>query len=142
MNRNGTPNNLRPPWRKGDPSPNPSGKPRRLPISDTYALFASEPIPESIRRAMKRKGIPIEPGATFSQALCLQILMKAMGGDSKAAKEIRESIEGRAGQRPVDPGDNSPMTIRVVVDDAEKKPFVPKPDSRPDLVPDPDEGTK
>ena len=40
MNPNGTRKNLRPPWRKGEPSPNPSGRPKRLPISDTYALFA------------------------------------------------------------------------------------------------------
>jgi hypothetical protein len=126
MNSNGTSKNLRPPWQKGGPSPNPSGRPKRLPISDTYALFALEPIPESIRQAMKRRGIPIEPGATFADALVLQMWVKAMAGDPKAAKEIRESIEGKAAQRPADPGDNGPVTIHVVYDD-EKKDVPPGP---------------
>jgi hypothetical protein len=103
--------------RKGEPSPNPTGRPKRLPISDTYALFAPEPIPESIRKAMKRRGIPVEPGATFADALVLQVWMKAMYGDPKAAKEVRESIEGKAGLRPADPGDNEPVTIHVVDDE-------------------------
>src|SRR5882757_6065559 len=114
MNSAGTRKNLQPPWRKGEPSPNPSGRPKRLPISDTYALFAPEPIPESIRKAMKRRGIPIEPGATFADALVLQMWVKAMAGDPKAAKEIRESIEGKAAQRPADPGDKDPVEFRVV----------------------------
>jgi hypothetical protein len=37
MNSKGTPENLRPAWRKGDPSPNPTGRPHRLPISDICA---------------------------------------------------------------------------------------------------------
>jgi hypothetical protein len=115
---------------KGEPSPNPSGRPRRLPISDTYALFAPVPIPESIRKAMKRRGIPIEPGATFADAIVLQVWMKAMDGDPKVAKEVRESIEGKAGLRPADPEDNEPVTIHVVYDKEEKNsPPEPEPDA-------------
>jgi Family of unknown function (DUF5681) len=141
MNSNGTRKNLRPPWRKGEPSPNPSGRPKRLPISDTYALFAQAPIPESIRRAMKRKGIPIEPGATFADALSLQIWMKAMGGDPKAAKEIREAVEGKAAQRPADPRDKGPLEIHVVYDE-EKKDLPPEPGLEGGAVPDQDKSTK
>ena len=114
MNKNGTPRNLRPPWRKGEGSPNPSGRPKRLPISDTYALFAREPIPESVRKAMRKRGVNLEPGATFAEAVCLQMLMKAMAGDPKAAKEIRESVEGKAAQRSADPGDKEPVILEVV----------------------------
>lgn len=120
---------------------NPSGRPRRLPISDTYALFASEPIPESIRKAMRKRGVNLEPGATFAEAVCLQMLMKAMTGDPKAAKEIRESIEGKAAQRPADPGDKEPVTFLVEYTH-EKKNFPPKPDSAADLGPDQDKGAK
>jgi hypothetical protein len=141
MNSDGTPENLRPPWRKGEPSPNPSGRPKRLPISDTYALFASEPIPESIRRAMKRRGIPIEPGATYAGALALRMWVRAMDGDPKAAKEIRESIEGKASQRPADPGDKDPVTFHVVYD-YEKRNSAPKPDSETNLGPDQDTSAK
>lgn len=76
---------------------------------------------------MKRKGIPIEPGATFAEARGLQMWVKAMADDPKAAKEIRESTEGKAAQRPADPGDDDPVKIRVVYD-VEKKHFPPKPD--------------
>jgi Family of unknown function (DUF5681) len=113
MNSHGTPKNLCPPWRKGEPSPNPSGRPKRLPISDTYALFASEPIPESIRKAMRRKGVHLEAGTTSAQALVKQMWLKAMVGDSKAAKEIRESIEGKAAQRPADPGDKDRLLFTL-----------------------------
>lgn len=135
MNPNGTRKNLRPPWRKGEPSPNPSGRPKRLPISDTYALFAPEPIPESIRRAMRKRGVNLEPGATFAEAVCLQMLIKAMAGDPKAAKEIRESIEGKAGQRPADPRDKEPVIYEVVYTREEKN-FSPKPNLAADLAPD------
>lgn len=141
MNSTGTPKNLRAPWRKGEPSPNPSGRPRRLPISDTYALFAQLPIPESIRKAMKRRGVPIEPSATFADALVLQVLMKAADGDTKAAKEVRESIEGRAGERPDAPGANEPVTIHVVYD-KEEKDVPPEPDLQVGAIPSPDKGPK
>ena len=141
MNSAGTRKNLRPPWRKGEPSPNPSGRPKRLPISDTYALFVSEPIPESIRKAMRKRGVNLEPGATFAEAVCLQMLMKAMAGDPKAAKEIRESIEGKAAQRPADPGDKDPVTFHVVYD-YEKRNVPPKPDLEANLGPDQDTSAK
>jgi hypothetical protein len=86
---------------------------------------------------MKRRGIPIEPGATFAEALVLQMWVKAMAGDQKAAKEIRESIEGKAAQRPGDPGDNGPMTIHVVYDE-EKKNSPPEGSSGTSVVPGPD----
>jgi hypothetical protein len=101
MNSKGAPENLRPAWRKGDPSPNPSGRPHRLPISDMYTRIAGEPIPESIRNAMKRNGVTVPPGATFAEALATRVWVKALSGDSGAAREIREAIEGRTGQRDI-----------------------------------------
>jgi len=99
MNPNGTPENLRAPWQKGQPSPNPSGKPRRLPISDTYERLAAELIPDSIRKLLERDGLTLELGATFADALALRVWTSALSGDSGAAKEIREAIEGKTGQR-------------------------------------------
>src|ERR1700736_137042 len=99
MNPNGTLENLRPAWRKGDPSPNPSGRPIRLPITDMYRRIADEPIPEAIRKAMKRNGVNLKSGATFAEALATRVWAKALSGDSGAAKEIREAIEGKTGKR-------------------------------------------
>lgn len=109
-----------PAWIKGRPSPNPSGRPRRLPISDSYTLLADEPIPESDREVLKRKGISLEPEATYASALARQNWIKAIAGDSKAAREVREAIEGKVGQRSADPEDKGEVKIRVVYD-VEKK---------------------
>jgi Family of unknown function (DUF5681) len=130
MNSKGTPENLRPAWRKGDPSPNPSGRPRRLPISDMYARIAVEPIPESIRNAMKRNGVSLPPEATFAEALATRVWVKALSGDSGAAREIREAIEGRTGQRAI-LVDESPSEVNVPAKDngANARPIEEEPDS-------------
>jgi hypothetical protein len=116
MNPNGTPKNLRQPWRKGEPSPNPSGRPKRLPISHSYALLADEPIPESDRKVLTQKGLSLEAGATYAGALARQNWIKAIAGDTRAAKEVREAIEGKAGLRPAVPEGVQEVKIRVVYD--------------------------
>jgi hypothetical protein len=114
MNPNGTLENLRPPWQKGDPSPNPSGRPSRLPISDMYTRIADEPIPEAIRKAMKRNGVNLKSGATFAEALATRVWAKALSGDSGAAKEIREAIEGKTGKRDAPGEDGEVKVINII----------------------------
>ena len=116
MNPNGTRKNLRPAWRKGEPSPNPSGRPKRLPISDTYESLADEPIPDSVRKILKQNGVTLEPGMTFAQALAMRIWMRALSGDQTAAKELRESMEGKSAQRSAPPVSSDPANIRVTYD--------------------------
>jgi Family of unknown function (DUF5681) len=116
MNSNGTPANLRPAWQKGDPSPNPSGRPIRLPITDMYRRIADEPIPEAIRKAMKRNGVNLKSGATFAEALATRVWAKALSGDSGAAKEIREAIEGKTGKRDT-PGEDGEVNVTHIVVD-------------------------
>ena len=115
MNSKGTPQNLLPAWRKGDPSPNPSGRPHRLPISDVYARIASEPISESIRKTLKRNGVSLPPGATFAEALATRVWMKALAGDLAAAKEIRETTEGKTGQRVAPPEEEGEQVVNVQI---------------------------
>jgi hypothetical protein len=117
MNSKGTPKNLLPAWRKGQPSPNPSGRPHRLPISDTYARIADEPLPESMRKTLKRKGVILEPGATCAEALVKGVLASAIGGDLAAAKEFREASEGKIGQRvspPEEPEEPQQVIVQLV----------------------------
>jgi hypothetical protein len=113
MNRHPNTSGLRPPWRRGQASPNPSGRPRRLPISDVYAKLAAEPVPPSIRGILKRDGVTLPPDATLADALATRMFLRAIAGDCVAAKEIRESIEGKAGQR-IEPRD-AVDEIRLVV---------------------------
>jgi hypothetical protein len=86
--------NLRPPWKKGDPSPNPGGRPRRRPISDRYAAIAELPLEENIRLAMK-----LPEGATYGDAVALSQMRAAIKGKTDAAREVREAMEGKATQR-------------------------------------------
>ena len=80
------------PWPPGV-SGNPSGRPKRKPISDQYAKLADTVLPDEMRRKLKMK-----EGTTFGQAVALRIFMKAMTGNSPAARELREAVEGRAPQ--------------------------------------------
>jgi hypothetical protein len=113
---------LRPLWKKGDPSPNPSGRPKRLPISDTLAEMAVQPVPTSIRKLLERRGVTLAPNATYADALARSEYLEAFNGNCAAAKEIREAIEGKAGQRiePVDAADRE-VRIRVVYSEAPVK---------------------
>jgi hypothetical protein len=87
----GCPENLRPyMWQKGQPSPNPGGRPKRAPISDAYKDLIGEPLPEDMRSRLK-----LPEGATWAHALALGQLRSAVKGNTPAAKEIADRIEGR-----------------------------------------------
>ena len=86
--------NLRPPWKAGDPSPNPGGRPKKRPISDRYHEFAEQLLDERARIAL---GLP--KGATNADALTIQQFRAGFKGNTPAAREIREAIEGKSTQR-------------------------------------------
>jgi hypothetical protein len=99
--------NLRPPWKKGDPSPNPGGRPRKMPYTDAYRDRADEPIPEEVRIAtnymivngVKKSVELLKPGATWAEFVALWLHQKAAAGDAPAAKEIADRCEGKSIQR-------------------------------------------
>ena len=114
MNPNGTVRNLRPPWKKGEASPNPGGRPKRLPLSDTYVQIASQPIQESIRKILWREGLTLRDGATFAEAASLAVWMRAISGDVQACRELREAMEGKAPQRfEVFGADGKPVKVQA-----------------------------
>src|ERR1039458_6237424 len=100
MNKKGTPGNLTP-FEPGE-SGNPSGRPKKRPITDEYYERSQEPLPESLRvkintalgeEALKKK-------ATWSQANSLRRFLDALTeGGHPSSKEIREAIEGKAPMR-------------------------------------------
>jgi hypothetical protein len=88
-------------------SGNPSGRPKRRPISDRYADLAETPLPDDVRQALRLK-----KGAKYGDALALE--RSAIKGKVEAAREIREAIEGRATQR-IEPGNEAEgIQIRIV----------------------------
>ena len=80
-------------WKPGV-SGNPGGRPRRRPISERYAELAELPLPKKDRI---KHGLP--EGATYGDALVAFVFKAALKGNPYAAREIREAIEGKTGQR-------------------------------------------
>jgi hypothetical protein len=115
MSGKGNMQNLRPPWKPGE-SGNPSGRPKKRPISDSYAEFAQRPLPEKLRRELG-----LQEGVTFAEAQTMSLFTAAAKGSVTAAREIREAIEGKANER-WDPKVPENATIRVVYGTREPKP--------------------
>lgn len=75
---------------------NPTGRPKRLPISDHLLDLCREPLPEDVARVAGLK-----PGDNWGALLAKNLMRKAAKGDMQATREILDRIEGRARQ-PVD----------------------------------------
>lgn len=82
-------------FKKGAPSPNPSGRPKRKPISDRYAEQIEVIAPAEISEEL---GLP--PTATMGDVLARRMAIRAINSRSavEASREMREAIEGKAPQ--------------------------------------------
>ena len=74
------------PWPKGV-SGNPSGRPRKTPLTDACREVLAEPIPDDPR------------GRTYAQGIAETLAHKALTGDIRAAQEIADRAEGKPRQR-------------------------------------------
>ncbi len=73
------------PWPKGV-SGNPSGRPRKTPLTDAC-------------RDVLAQAIPSDPtGRTYAEAIALTLAKKAVEGDIRAAQEIADRAEGKPRQ--------------------------------------------
>ncbi len=89
-------------------SGNPSGRPRKRPLSDRYEAITETPLPEDMRQALRLK-----KGATYGDGVALALARAAIKGKLEAAREMGEGIEGKPTQR-VELGDE-PEGIRIEV---------------------------
>ena len=71
-----------------------SGCPANLPISRSYLKQAQKAVPEELRVELH-----LAEGATYGEALAMALFNAAIGGSVPAAREVRESVEGKANQR-------------------------------------------
>jgi hypothetical protein len=115
-------------------SGNPSGRPRRRPISDRYAAMAEEPLEEALRLELK-----IPKGSTYGDALARAQWRAAIKGNTGAAREIREAIEGKATQR-IEIADNTRAEAFARMTEAELDAYA-KNCTLPDWFPRPDDET-
>jgi hypothetical protein len=96
----------------------PKNENEELPISGSYARFAQRAVPEEIRSKLD-----LMDGTTYGEALTMALYNAAIKGSVPAAREIRESIEGKASQRP------NPVARKyevVVTYDLPPSPMLPK----------------
>lgn len=78
---------------KAGQSGNPGGRPRKKPVTERYEKDLEGELPEK-----DRKLLGLEKGATRGDGLARAQVNKAVKGDTVAAKEIADRIEGRARQ--------------------------------------------
>jgi hypothetical protein len=79
-------------------SGNPSGRPKRLPITDRYAAIAELPVPDYLLIALKLSDAERQEIKTYGDALALNQFRAAIKGKTEAAREIADRLEGRARQ--------------------------------------------
>ena len=73
-------------WTKGQPSPNPGGRPRTTPLSDAYRRLLEAPYPGDAH------------GRTYVQRIAEVVCYQAGSGDLAAIREIADRTEGRPRQ--------------------------------------------
>lgn len=73
-------------WTKGQPSPNPGGRPRTTPLSDAYRRLLETPYPGD------------ERGRTYLERIAEVVCYQAGSGDLAAIREIADRTEGRPRQ--------------------------------------------
>lgn len=86
-------------WKKGSPSPNPGGRPKKRPITEAYERWANQRLPERLRRTLDRAGAELPANATYADAAALGLLRSSIKGNAVALREIREAIEGKVADR-------------------------------------------
>lgn len=73
-------------WKKGDPSPNPGGRPKTAPLSQACRELLAQPVPND------------PEDRTYAEAIAQTLAEKALAGDIRAAQEIADRAEGRPRQ--------------------------------------------
>lgn len=100
-------------WAPGQ-SGNPSGRPRKRPISDRYAEMVETMLPNDVRTALR-----LPEGATYGDAIAFAQARQAIKGKPEAAREIREAIEGKSTQRDQET-EGQPRITTILIDRAHR----------------------
>jgi hypothetical protein len=96
--------NLKPAWKEGDPSPNPSGRPKgSRNLSTILREMLEEEIDVNIDGVKLRK--------QFQEVIIRKLLKKANEGDIRAITEVFDRTEGKATQVIETPQN---ITIKVI----------------------------
>lgn len=85
------PENLKEPWKEGDPSPNPSGRPKG---SRNLSTILKEMLEEDVEVVIDGK----KERRQFQEVIIRKLLKKANDGDIRAIEQIFDRTEGKAKQ--------------------------------------------
>src|ERR1043165_2020271 len=95
-------------WKPGQ-SGNPKGRPVKKPITERYEALLEDPVPEHVRLSMR-----LPAGFTWGDALTLGQIRSAAKGNTLAAREIAERLEGKvANQVQVSGEEGHPIRISL-----------------------------
>jgi uncharacterized protein DUF5681 len=73
-------------WQKGQPSPNPGGRPHKTALTD------------AIREQLAQVDAKDKAGRTNAEVVAAALIAKAKRGDVRAASEIADRVEGKPSQ--------------------------------------------
>ena len=79
-------------------SGNPSGRPKRKPITDELEKRGDQPLPETLRLLINAKmgEDVLKQGCTWNVALALRTFLDGVNGEVSSAKEIADRVEGKS----------------------------------------------
>jgi hypothetical protein len=119
LNPRGTLSNLKP-WKPGQ-SGNPSGRSRKLPITEALEQIGQQIVPTEIRKILRRKlNVEVKPGSTFAQCIALALISKAIVGDVEAIREFTNRVQGKALQQlEIATPENRDVRLHVIYEESE-----------------------
>ena len=86
---------LKPPWKPGE-SGNPSGRPKKKPITTAYEVVITNPLPDHLRKVkLGKHELELPAGATFADLIAIGQCAAAVKGNTAAAQEIADRLEGK-----------------------------------------------
>ena len=95
------------PWKPGQ-SGNPSGRPKRKPLTDAYAAILEKKFPADVAAKLMLLGRP-----TYAQVIAISLAQEAIKGKVQAASELADRVEGRIGT----PGDSPANPLHLHFED-------------------------
>jgi len=104
-------------WKPGQ-SGNPSGRPKRLPITDRYGVIAELPAPDYLLAALRLSEAEKREIKTYGDALALSQFRAGIKGKTEPAREIADRLEGRARQAvEVSGPEGGPLDVQFMTDE-------------------------
>ncbi len=88
-------------------SGNPSGRPKRKPLTDAYMAILGKTIPPEVARKLD-----LPESATYAEVIAMSLAREAVKGKVNAAAEMADRVEGKVTQ-PISGPDEGPIVHEI-----------------------------